>query len=64
MGGVQRLFTGNLRTGDHQLQVSFNGKSEGGDTFQRTDSYRVEKGVGPKMVNITLARQSITFEDR
>ena len=64
MGGVQRLFSGNLRTGDHQLQVSFSGKSEGGEAIQRTDSYRVEKGVGPKMVSITLARQSITFEDR
>jgi hypothetical protein len=64
MGGVQRLFIGNIRTGAHPLQVSFNGKSEGGDEFQRTDSYRVEKGVGPKIVKITLAQQSISFEDR
>jgi hypothetical protein len=64
MGGVQRLFTGNIRTGSHPLQVSFHGKSEGGDEFQRTDTHRVEKGVGPKIVTITLARQSITFEDR
>lgn len=64
MGGVQRLFTGNVLTGSHPLQVSFNGKSPGGDEFQRTDSYRVEKGVGPKIVKITLARQAITFEDR
>jgi hypothetical protein len=63
-GGVQRLFTGNLPSGSHQLQVSFNGKSEGGDEFRRTDTYRVEKGVGPKVVKVTLARQSITFEDR
>jgi hypothetical protein len=64
MGGVQRLFTGNIRTGAHPLQVSFNGKSVGGDAFQRTDSYRVEKGVGPKIVEITLARHSISFADR
>jgi len=64
MGGVQRLFTGNIRTGSHPLQVSFSGKSEGGDAFQWTDSYQVEKGVGPKIVEITLARQSITFKDR
>jgi hypothetical protein len=64
MGGVQRLFTGNIRTGSHPLEVSFHGKAEGGDEFRRTDSYRVEKGVGPKIVQITLARQSITFEDR
>lgn len=64
MGGVQRLFTGNIRTGAHQLQVSFKGKSAAGDEFQRTDSYRVEKGVGPKIVQITLAQHSIGFEDR
>lgn len=64
LGGVQRLFTGNLRTGSHPLQVSFHGKSEGGGELQRSDSYRVEKGVGPKIVKITLARQSITFGDR
>ncbi|MDW7710661.1 MAG: hypothetical protein SCH98_09305 [Deferrisomatales bacterium] len=64
MGGVQRLFTGNVRTGSHQLQVSFHGKSKGGDEFRRTDSHQVEKGVGPKIVKVTLDRQAITFEDR
>lgn len=64
LGGVQRLFTGNIRTGAHQLQVSFNGKSEQGDVFQQSDSYRVDKGIGPKIVEITLARQSIHFADR
>jgi hypothetical protein len=64
LGGVQRLYTGNLGTGAHHLQVSFKGKSAGGDEFQRTDTYRVEKGVGPKIVKVTLARQSITFDDR
>ena len=64
LGGVQRLFTGNVRTGAHQLHVSFNGKSAEGNEFQQTNSYRVEKGVGPKIVEITLARQSIHFADR
>jgi len=64
MGGVQRLFTGNIRTGEHPLQVTFRGKSEGGDEFQQTESCLVEKGVGPKIVKISLTRQSITFEDR
>jgi len=63
-GGVQRLYTGNIRTGAHPLQVSFNGKSEGGSDFEQSATYSVQKGVGPKIVEITLARQSITFSDR
>ena len=64
MGGVQRLFTGNIRSGEHPLQLSFNGKSEGGDEFQRTESFTVQKDVGPEIVEITLSRQSITFTNR
>lgn len=63
-GGVQRLFTGNIRTGAHPLQVSFKGKSEGGDFLERTDSFTVQKEVGPKIVEITLTQQSITFKNR
>jgi hypothetical protein len=63
-GGVQGIYTGNLRTGDHPLQVSFKGKSEGGDFFQRADSFTVQKGIGPRIVEIVLARQSITFNNR
>jgi len=63
-GGVQRLYTGNVRTGAYPLQVSFNGQSEGGNEFQQLGSYRLQKDVGPGIVEITLARQSITFADR
>jgi len=63
-GGVQRLFTGNIRTGEHPLQVSFIGKSEGGDELQQTESFTVQKDVGPEIVEVTLSRQSITFTNR
>ena len=63
-GGVQRIYTGNLRTGDHPLQVSFNGKAAGGDFFTRSDNFTVQKDVGPRIVEITLAQQSITFNNR
>jgi hypothetical protein len=64
MGGVQRLFTGNIRTGNHQLQVTLSGKPEGGEAFRRSESFTVQKDVGPRIVEITLARQSITFTNR
>jgi len=62
-GGVQRIYTGNIRTGEHDLEVTLTGKSEGGSDLQRSESFRVNKNVGPKVVELTLASQNITLED-
>jgi len=63
-GGVQRIYTGNIKTGEHALEVSFKGKSAGGSDLDRTESFRVHKDVGPSIVEVTLAEQGITFTDR
>jgi hypothetical protein len=63
-GGVQRIYTGNIRTGEHDLQVSVVGKFAGGADFRKTESFKVNKDVGPKIVEISLAGQSITLKDR
>jgi hypothetical protein len=63
-GGVQRIYTGNIRTGDHDLEVAVIGKSEGGTDFQKTERFSVNKDVGPKIVEISLAAQSIALKDR
>ena len=63
-GGVQRIFTGNVKIGEHELLVSFSGKSEGGNNIESSEQYRVQKNVGPSIVAITLARKGITFSDR
>jgi hypothetical protein len=63
-GGVQRIYTGNIRTGAHDLQVSVIGKSAGDADFLKTESFKVNKDVGPKIVEISLAAQNITHKDR
>jgi hypothetical protein len=63
-GGVQRIYTGNIRTGEHDLQVSVIGKSARGADLRETESFKVNKDVGPKIVEISLAAQSITLKDR
>jgi hypothetical protein len=63
-GGVQRIYTGNIRSGEHDLQVSVAGKSEGGTDLQESESFKVKKDVGPRIVEISLAAQSITLNDR
>jgi hypothetical protein len=63
-GGVQRIYTGNIRTGQHDLQVAVTGKSSGGIDLRKTGQFSVEKDVGPKIVQISLAANTITFKDR
>lgn len=63
-GGVQRIYTGNVRFGEHDLQVSVIGKTGGGTDFQKSERFKVNKEVGPKIMEISLAAQSITLNDR
>jgi hypothetical protein len=63
-GGVQRLYVGNLPTGDHQLEVQVEGKQEGGEEYARTEQFTFHKGVEPKLVGLTIAGQApITVGD-
>jgi hypothetical protein len=63
-GGVQRIYTGNVRSGEHDLQVLVLGKTEGGTDFEKSGRFKVDKDVGPKIVEISLAAQDITVNDR
>ena len=54
-GGVQRLYTGNVATGEHRLEVTVAGKLPGGEDVSATESFRFSKDVEPKRVGITLA---------
>jgi len=54
-GGVQRIYVGNVATGDHKLEVLVDGKLEGGADFSRTGEFTFRKEVKPKLVGLTLA---------
>jgi hypothetical protein len=54
-GGVQRIYVGNVTTGDHKLEVVVDGKLEGGADFSRTESFTFSKEVKPKLLGLTLA---------
>jgi hypothetical protein len=67
-GGVQRIHVGNARTGEHALHVTVSGKSEGGSDFQKGESFKVTKNIGPKLVGVVLAgtgigSKTITLKD-
>lgn len=57
-GGVQRIYVGNVATGDHQLEVLVDGKLDDGKDFSRTEHLTFRKEVKPKLVGLTLAGPS------
>ena len=62
-GGVQRVYTGNVATGEHQIGVTMSGKLKNGDDFSKTDSFTFSKGVEPMALGVTLADNDIRVGD-
>ncbi len=52
-GGVQRIYTGNIRGGNHRLDINVIGRKAGSKT-QRKSAFTIKKGIGPKLVEIKL----------
>jgi hypothetical protein len=53
-GGVQRLYVGNLKSGQHELVAFFNGKGPNERDYRRAASIRFEKGVGAKYLELKV----------
>jgi hypothetical protein len=67
-GGVQRLYTGNIRSGEHALELSLIGKGSGNSDYQQSASHKFIKSVEPKLIEVTVAGpasggQKIGFKD-
>ena len=67
-GGVQKIYTGNIRTGEHKLIISYTAKATGGGEMKRSASYTLKKGVAPKFVEIKIGgpnagEQGLAFKD-
>ena len=58
-GGVQRLHTGNVRTGEHSVEVTLIGKTGDAD-FQQVAAYKFKKAVEPKLLEIVIDRSEAT----
>ena len=53
-GGVQRLYVGNLKAGEHELVAFFNGKGPHERDYRRAANIRFEKGVGAKYLELKI----------
>lgn len=54
-GGVQRIYTGNVPTGEHEIGVSVIGKLSSGKDYSNSGTFAFTKGVEPKLLGLTLA---------
>ena len=63
-GGVQRIYTGNIRSGDHDLFVSVTGKTGRGSDLRKSDLFKISKDVAPRIVEISLSDEGITERSR
>ncbi len=54
-GGVQRVFVGNLKAGEHELVAVFTGAGPHTRDYRRAASVRFDKGIGPKYIELTIS---------
>ena len=54
-GGVQRIYTGNITTGEHQIDVIISGKLKSGKDFSESGTFTFAKGIKPKALGVTLS---------
>ena len=62
-GGVQRIYTGNVATGEHQIEVTIVGKLDTGKDYSRTEHFAFSKGVEPKLLGVTLGSSELQLGD-
>jgi hypothetical protein len=53
-GGVQQLYVGNLKAGQHELVAFFNGKGPNERNYRRAATLKFEKGVGAKYLELKI----------
>jgi len=64
-GGIQRLYMGNVKTGEHEIVAVFTGKGPSGRDYRRATQLVVDKTTGAKNLELRIsdstARQQPEF---
>ncbi|NOZ37058.1 MAG: AraC family transcriptional regulator [Gammaproteobacteria bacterium] len=53
-GGTQRLYLGNLASGEHELVAFFTGKGPKGRDYRRGSSIKLKKGSEPQFIELQI----------
>lgn len=67
-GGIQRIHTGNIRSGEHAIEVTLIGKTASNTAYKPVATYKFKKEVEPKLLEIIVgasddASQAIQFKE-
>ena len=61
-GGMQRLYMGNIKSGEHELTVIIDGIGPEQQAYKKAASLVIEKGTDIKSVEVRIQDQSSNFE--
>jgi hypothetical protein len=61
-GGVQKLFLGNLKAGEHELTAFFTGKGPHDRDYRRGTTLKVEKGLGARYVELRISDRAASLQ--
>jgi hypothetical protein len=61
-GGVQKLYLGNLKAGEHELVAVFTGKGPHDRDYRRGTTVRFEKAVGAKYVELRITDREASLQ--
>jgi hypothetical protein len=63
-GGMQRLFLGNLKTGEHEVTAILYGIGPNKEEYKLAASKKIDKGTELKALEIRIEDQSETYQPR
>ena len=58
-GGVQRLYVGNLTSGEHEFIAYFNGRGTKNRDYKRATTIKVTKGTDPQYVELKISDSTV-----
>lgn len=61
-GGVQKLYLGNLKAGEHELVAVFTGKGPHERDYRRGTSVRFDKSVGTKYLELRITDREASLQ--
>ena len=61
-GGVQQLYLGNIKTGEHELVATFTGKGPHDRDYKRGGSLTFAKNIGSKYVELQISDREIKLQ--
>ena len=61
-GGVQRLWLGNMKAGEHEVTAFFTGRGPHTRDYKRGTTLKLEKGVGAKYLELRISDKSTQLQ--